>query len=163
MEAFLDKDKKVDSLKFGDTATELTIDLYDNGKTIVPTLELLDLDNYSQAFPIEVVWGGYSTHIDALAHPGSITFKLPETLYESLSQPHTRFTTVVLGLHLKVNGETIDDLKINLMSSLDKLTSINESDKVTNEHEPAISNPTGDKKTAYDSVDSLFDETGYDN
>ena len=250
MEAFLDKDKKVGVIKYGDTATEIPIDIYDGGNTVIVkdfedytvTLEVdgtyavgnyaLDIARMYEFFhdgnsisyertdytpilftPNEVsdiekyltfeigedkilaVWlndnasdkikasvkelnlaleevyliaytVGVESELPVACHPNQLVLTLPEDFYSRISRPTIgSFKSTLVKIKFTIDGQTMDDLRLNIVDSLINYDEVTDEDKLDNQpaQGPAIDTPKGSRKTAYDSVDSLFDETGYDN
>ena len=158
MEAFLDKDKKVDVIKYGDTATEIPIDIYDGGNTVI----VKDFEDYT----ITLEAGGVESELPVTCHPNQLVLTLPEEFYLGISRPAIgSFKSTLVKLKFTIDGQTMDDLRLNVVDSLINYQEVSEEDKLDNQpaQGPAIDTPKGSRKTAYDSVDSLFDETGYDN
>ena len=158
MEAFLDKDKKVGVIKYGDTATEIPIDIYDGGNTVV----VKDFEDYT----ITLEAGGVESELPVTCHPNKLVLTLPEDFYSRISRPTIgSFKSTLVKIKFTIDGQTMDDLRLNIVDSLINYDEVTDEDKLDNQpvQGPAIDTPKGNRKTAYDSVDSLFDETGYDN
>lgn len=158
MEAFLDKDKKVDVIKYGDTATEIPIDIYDGGNTVV----VKDFENYT----ITLEAGGVESELPVVCHPNKLVLTLPEEFYLGISRPAIgSFKSTLVKLKFTIDGSTMGDLRLNVIDSLINYNEVTNDDKIDNQpaQGPAIDTPKGKRKAAYESVDSLFDETGYDN
>lgn len=162
VEAYLNGNQKVDTIKYGDNLTTISIDLYDGGQTVV----IKDYKDYKVDFTYDTNTGSKTAPVSALCHPNKITLEVPKELYKELRMPHAGSTKpVIITLSFKVNGKSINDLKLNVLKSSQSLTDVDEDDNINSNREinPAIDTPKGDKKRVYDSVDSLFEQTGYDN
>lgn len=162
VEAYLNGNLKVDTIKYGDNLTTISIDLYNGGQTVV----IKDYKDYTVNFTYATNTGSKTVPVSALCHPNRITLEVPKELYKELRMPHAgSIKPLNIELSFKVNGKSINDLKLNVLKSSQSLTSVTEDDIINNDRDinTAIDIPKGDKKVAYDSVDSLFEQTGYDN
>ena len=158
MEAFLDKDKKIDVIKYGDTATEIPIDIYDGGNTVI----VKDFEDYT----ITAEAGGVESELPVVCHPNKLVLKLSKDFYSGIKRPAIgSFKSTLVKLKFTIEGQTMDDLRLNVVDSLINYQEVSDEDRLDSQpaHGPAIDTPKGSRNTAYDSVDSLFDETGYDN
>lgn len=139
-------DKNTFAIKLGDTATTLSIDLYESGKTVVVPEETVEIILTSKKGSAKVL---------GIPSPNVVNFNITDEAYKKLGEGPYEVRAMI--------DDTVIKLTVDIIHSLGYNSKVAESDKTTSQpRKPAIPALTGKHKEVTESASSLFDRSGYD-